>query len=118
MSGLNGCCLKMSYEVRYRMRIYKYQLGPIHSGMYLMDGNLIVEMPYGAKILTMQLQCGEPCVWALVDPEEERIQKRAFRIFGTGWDIPESPAMEYVGTYQELGGALVWHVFEGLSVAS
>lgn len=68
-----------------------------------------VDMPAGAKILTMQEQHGKPCIWALVDtclPKENRV----FCIHGTGHEVSSPHAKEYVGTYQLLGG--VFHVFE------
>jgi hypothetical protein len=75
-------------------------------------------MPRFAKILCVQMQNDTPCIWAMVDPKQET-EMRHFEIFGTGHSIPivpetmpEIPARVYVGTYQEAGGALVWHLFE------
>lgn len=78
--------------------IYKYTLN-----------NVGIEMPIGAEILTVQIQNDKPCIWAMVDPEAEK-KVRHFQVFGTGQPIPEV-SMKYIGTYQELGGSLVWHVF-------
>jgi hypothetical protein len=70
-----------------------------------------IEMPEGAEILTLQMQNGVPCIWALVDPAEP-IQKRYFEIFGTGHPIPQGvfKIRKYINTYQVSG--LVFHVFE------
>lgn len=70
-----------------------------------------IDMPIGAKILTVQIQRGVACMWALVDPEAEKT-KRAFKIIGTGHPIKVDVTLDYIGTVQQLGGTLVWHVFE------
>lgn len=69
-----------------------------------------VEMPDGAKVLTVQVQHGTPCIWAECDTEAEK-EKRWFRTFGTGHPMPDKPG-EYIGTYQLNGGDLVFHVFD------
>lgn len=85
--------------------VYKYQLGV---------GDLqSVEMPRDAQILTVQVQRGTVCLWALVDPDAALVTRR-IRIAGTGHVI--EGAHTYIGTVQQMGGALVWHVFEVESV--
>lgn len=83
--------------------IYKY---PLESG----DVNEI-EMPEGAKVLTVQIQRDIPCIWALVDPNMDNKVVRRFHIYGTGYQILR-PNDRYIGTFQLYGGALVFHVFE------
>jgi len=72
-----------------------------------------IPMPIGSEILTVQTQNEIPCLWALVNPENET-EMRLFEMIGTGHDITEDGAGErkYIGTLQLAGGALVWHVFE------
>ena len=72
-----------------------------------------IEMPAGAVVLTVQVQNGTPCLWAMVDPEESA-SKRIFKTFGTGHQIDNSRNVPllFVGTYQLLDGNLVFHVFE------
>ena len=77
-----------------------------------------VEMPVGAKVLTVAAQADErgneqACLWALVDPDP-RCEKetRRFRTVGTGHTIVDPGSLEYVGTFMFAGGALVFHVFE------
>lgn len=70
----------------------------------------VIEMPIGSRILAIQMQRGVPCLWATVDPEEEKKEKRFIRVVGTGHELSEYIA--YIGTYQMADGALVWHVFE------
>lgn len=67
-----------------------------------------INMPAGAELLTIQVQNGEPCVWALVDPKAPG-HFVTLSIYGTGH--PVDTHGEYVGTYQLGDGALVFHVF-------
>ena len=69
-----------------------------------------LDMPKGAKILSIQTQGQMPQLWAYIDPTEPR-EARTIRIIGTGHPIPEHPG-DYIGTFQMGGGALVFHVFE------
>lgn len=69
-----------------------------------------VEMPEGSEILCVQMQHGVPCVWA-VGIEGAAKVKRTFAVYGTGHPMITRQADKYVGTVQEHGGALVWHVF-------
>jgi hypothetical protein len=70
-----------------------------------------VDLPAGAKILTVQMQGALPYLWALMSPTAPKI-KRAFYIFGTGHTITQElvAALDYVGTVHF--GMFVWHVFE------
>lgn len=70
-----------------------------------------ITMPAGAQILCVQNQHGHPCIWALVDPENDR-EERSFFIHGTGYRIQEADDISYIGTFQQANGDLVWHVFE------
>jgi len=74
------------------------------------DGQQI-DMPIGAEILTVQIQRGKPCIWAICNPLSEN-EKRTFEIYGTGNPYPSKGQRSYIGTYQEAGGGLVWHLFE------
>lgn len=42
-------------------RIYKYPIETVDQQQ--------VKMPDGAQILTVQVQNGKPCLWAMVDPD-------------------------------------------------
>jgi len=70
-----------------------------------------VAMPKNSKILDIQVQDGIPCMWALVDTDSIK-HNRAFFIHGTGHEVSQVDDKKYIGTYQERGGSLVWHVFE------
>jgi hypothetical protein len=105
------------------LRIYKYPLR--------IADEQAVPMPAGARILSVQDQDGQLCVWALVDADVHAdtrtpMPRRTFYIVGTGHPLPEalrkqapdpftrvpaSESVDYVGTVQHAGGSLVWHVF-------
>lgn len=69
-----------------------------------------IELPAGAEVLTVQVQAGRPCIWALVSPSAPP-EGRLFRIAGTGHPIAERLGA-YVGTFQFEGPGLVFHLFE------
>lgn len=71
------------------------------------------DMPVGARVLSVGEQDDEQIyLWALVNTQERRKEKRHFFLFGTGNPIeygePEGP---FIGTVQTRAG-LVWHVFD------
>lgn len=70
-----------------------------------------VEMPQGACILSVQMNGGRPCLWALVDPEKPS-EKFVLFIYGTGRPV-DANGKAYVGTFQVRGmlEIYVWHVF-------
>ena len=72
-----------------------------------------IRMPEGAELLTVQLQNGLPCLWALVDPAS-KIDLVNIDIFGTGHQMSEGKR-NYIGTYQLMGGGLVFHVFQNFN---
>jgi hypothetical protein len=72
-----------------------------------------LDIPWGAKILTVQALDGEPFVWALVDPDA-RARAVPFRLANTGEAINEAHELRYVGTFQLRDGGLVYHLFEVL----
>lgn len=85
------------------MKIYKYQLE-------LADTQL-VEMPANAKILSVQIQRTEICLWAMVNPSDGKISRRIF-MAATGHEIRHETAFApHIGTAQQ--GDFVWHFFDG-----
>jgi hypothetical protein len=71
-----------------------------------------IEMPAGAQPLTLQMQYGEPQIWALCDPAAPKVAT-PFRIAGTGHPIEGD--VQYLGSFQVANGALVFHVFMGVA---
>jgi hypothetical protein len=90
--------------VRIPRKVFKYPLKVV-------DLQSIV-MPRLASLLTVQVQRGEPQLWALVDPEEISEERRHIAIVGTGNPMPPYSLGNYLGTFQLEGGALVFHAFE------
>jgi hypothetical protein len=59
-----------------------------------------LDMPIGAKVLTVQIQQGIPCIWALVDTNT-KTEHRRFRIAGTNHDLTDAiDRLKYVGSFQ------------------
>ena len=86
--------------------IYKYSLGKGPSSM-----GKIIDMPFGAHILDVQMQHGNITLWAVVEENSTDIRPRTFVILGTGWDFPRGRAFEHIATVQDEFG-YVWHIFE------
>jgi hypothetical protein len=82
--------------------IYKYRLD-LESALF---------MPKDAQVLSIQMQDGFVCLWALVDTDNEK-EMRIFMCYGTGMKIADSAyPMDFLGTVQADSGSLVLHVFE------
>jgi hypothetical protein len=63
------------------------------------------------KILTVQLQDGEPKIWALVDPSTPSEDNGSVIEIGTGWNLSNNVKdAEYISTVQDEYG-YVWHYF-------
>lgn len=77
-------------------------------------GPFTLDMPFGAQVLTVQMQHGAATLWALVEPGASE-DKRHFLIVGTGHSFDAS-GLRYVGTFQVAHGALVWHLWERADV--
>ena len=87
------------------LKVYKYTI-PVEDYFSL-------DLPAGAKILTVQAQRDEPQIWALVDPEERTMVPHNFRVAGTGHDIKEyKDSLIYIGTFQLIEGNFIGHLFE------
>lgn len=85
--------------------VFKYEV-PI-------DDHVTLRLPVGAELLHFGNQRDVPMLWALVDPEMPKTERK-FRMAGTGHAI-EEPNVRFVGTAQFSAGALVFHLFEVLS---
>ena len=71
----------------------------------------VVEMPRGARFLSLQVQHERPQMWFLLDPEAEKV-KRRFVISGTGHPVDQPELLTHLGSFQLFGGELVVHLFE------
>lgn len=95
--------------------IWKFPLPvKLETGVMTWNPAFKLEMPFGAEILSVQMQHEHPVVWACVDPEAEKVERR-FILAATGKPFPEpdQPGHErFIGTFQMGGGALILHLFE------
>ena len=71
-----------------------------------------IEMPKGAKILTIAMQHKHLRIWAMVDPTQDKVP-RLIHIVGTGHDLSTRIMGEYIGSFPLDGGPLIFHVFDG-----
>ncbi len=85
------------------LTIYKYPL-PV-------SDEFNVHMPKGARLLSVQVQHDAPCLWAMVDTNNQKAQRR-LAIRGTGHSAERLGFAAFVGTFQLEGGALVFHLFD------
>jgi hypothetical protein len=69
-----------------------------------------IVMPSGAVLLSVHMQKGEACLWALVDTDNPPAARHV-GIYGTGMPVPDSPGA-FVGTELTDGGHFVFHVFD------
>jgi hypothetical protein len=84
--------------------IYKYPLAPAD--------RQTVELPKGARMLSVGDQGGSVFLWALVNPELPTTNRK-IRCIGTGHPIAKiDPDIRFLGTVMLLGGSLVFHFFE------
>ncbi len=84
--------------------VWKY---PVNPG----QGTFERLMPAGARVLSVQVQRGEPFMWALVNPATP-YEKRTFVVVGTGADHVPAGLIKFIGTFQLESGCLVFHLFE------
>jgi len=84
--------------------VYKYKLQ--------IGGEQQIELPIDAEILTVQVQRGKLCLWALVDTESVVKVTHRFYVYGTGHNVHDDEHKKYIGTFQLADGDLVFHVFK------
>lgn len=84
------------------LTIYKYPL--------VVEDEQSIQLPDDAKILTIQIQNGQPFLWVLLDNQLPS-NPRKILIRGTGHD--SHGVGKYISTFQMHGGSLVFHAFEG-----
>lgn len=69
----------------------------------------IVEMPADAVVMHAAMQMNDPVMWAEVYTDNNHSRRR-FIVIGTGMEL-QYPGV-YIDTFQQGGGALIWHLFE------
>lgn len=84
----------------------------------ILADTVTLDLPVGARVLRVETarhrtQARDALVfWAQVD-RDVPTERRTFRVFGTGHDMPDDVALEHVATVMD--GPFVWHVFEEIS---
>jgi hypothetical protein len=82
----------------------------IHKYQFTIADDVVIEMPEGARVLSVQVQNGIPTLWAMVETDWKK-EKRKFRVYGTGHALNGLDFMRtHIGTIQLNG--FVWHIFE------
>lgn len=84
-------------------RVFKY-------GLDIVDEQ-IIRAPRDWHPLSVQLQNGQPMLWALVDDSALEVEHHVF-VHGTGHHVHHL-AEEFVSTFQLSDMGLVFHVFVG-----
>ena len=76
------------------------------------NGNIVsIIMPRDAKIIYIAEQNNDICIWAVVNPEAEKVE-RSFEIIGTGHLFECDESLTYIGSAQVHDGSFVFHIFE------
>lgn len=83
----------------------------IHKYPVQVEDSFEVRMPAGARVIAVQVQDGDPVMWAVLD-ENAFDFTRTFRVVGTGQSFDDCHLCKHVGTFQLEGGAFVGHLFE------
>lgn len=85
-----------------KKQIWKYNL--------TFNDHQFVTMPKGARILTVQKQGTDICIWAEVDIPNE-VEQRGIVCIGTGSPFEVPANGKYIGTVQDTPH-LVWHFYD------
>jgi len=85
--------------------IYKFQI--------TLNDKTTVRVPKNAKLLSAQVQHGIPCVWVMLNTDEEKVDRHLY-LATTGNPMPYLKYDEwiFVDTFMMYDGALVVHLFE------
>lgn len=83
-------------------KIFKYR--------FSIDSLQELTIPSGYQILSVQVQNGFPCIWALVE-ESNPSETLRIKTFGTGEIIPNADDLIYIGNIQFDKINFVGHVF-------
>lgn len=85
------------------MVIWKYEVTP----------NMMLNLPYDAQVLSVQVQYGKPQMWILLDPDTSKVARR-FMSVPTGLEFEVNTNFKYIGTFLINNDSLVFHLFEVL----
>lgn len=93
--------------------VYKYTFPHLET-------DVMFDMDLNADVLHADMQGQSVCLWARVDSDAEKVQRR-FVLVGTGEPLPtgdtENPTnFRHVATFLQGEGSYVFHVFEDVLV--
>lgn len=74
------------------------------------DNEQVIDMPFGAQFLSVQVQHGEPCLWVRCQSNAQEVPVKVVTV-STGNPAEHVEGMQFVGTYQLDNGGFVRHVF-------
>jgi hypothetical protein len=83
----------------------------IHKYKVVIEDNITIQMPEGARVLCVQEQRGDAYIWVAVDDSRPYVS-RHFCVMGTGEEVKDVGSLMYIGTFQLHAGAFVGHLFE------
>ena len=89
------------------MTIYKYPI--------TITDLQIVLLPLNSTILTIQMQGNTLCLWAEVEETNTDTEERIIELIGTGHKM-SNILRNYIGTVQQFGGGLIWHIYERVTL--
>jgi hypothetical protein len=75
---------------------------------------IVLELPKGAEVLSVQEQFDHPEMWVMVDTLADK-EKRYFECYGTGHEmriLTPGYTRKLINTFQMSGGNYVFHFFE------
>ena len=76
-------------------------------------GYTAVVLPKGAQVLYAAIQREDIQLWALIDPNEHKTERRRFLFVGTGHTIEGAEPLTHVSSFfSDPSGSYVFHVFE------
>jgi hypothetical protein len=84
----------------------------IHKYPLSMSDEQVIMLPFGARMLSAQMQGDNLCLWVELNPEADRTECRVIEIYGTGNPMIDGVARRHISTVQS--GPMVWHVFENI----
>ena len=71
----------------------------------------VIEIPAGSELLSIEVQNGIPCIYALVDPKEKNKKLIWIDVVGTGDQIVIESGMRFMKTVMLHNGDAVFHIF-------
>jgi hypothetical protein len=71
-----------------------------------------LKLHHGARVLHFAEQHGRACLWEMHDADETEVERRRFRILGTGHPDPNLMPARFIATALFHGGDYVFHLFE------